>query len=178
MPPLLRDLNGFLHFGLAFGCVALFLRVSNQLLQIFALQGVQNVEEVIPVRSPALGHLGGEEHLEILVVFHHGPKLDHWQLVVERNTDSFHFGELEQSLFVHKDILEKIFVQHMLRWKVKLDWTENKRSDQGDLRASLKYLMKSDLPENRPSKSFGMHLRLLVPKRDCSYCSEEFILWL
>ena len=77
MPPLLGDFDGFLHFGLAFGCVALFLRVSNQLLQIFALQGVQNVEKVIPVRSPALRHLGGEEHLEVLVVSHHGPKLDH-----------------------------------------------------------------------------------------------------
>ena len=77
MPPLIRDLDGFIGSGHSLCFVALFLGVSDQLLKVLALKGIQNVEEVLSIRNSSLGQFVGEEHHELLISTHHRPQLDH-----------------------------------------------------------------------------------------------------
>ena len=95
--------------------------MAQQLLEVFWLDGVENIEEIISRRALILGILVGEEG-------HHGGILLELRieildrdLVVVRDLDLLHRALPQQLLLASQNILEKVLVDHWLRWQIELE---------------------------------------------------------
>ena len=76
VPPVISDLDGFLCFCINSRVVALSLRMLNQLLEIFSLESVENIEEIFSIRYSTLGHFGRKIFHDLFVTPHHWPQFD------------------------------------------------------------------------------------------------------
>ena len=112
--PKLRDLDGLVLHGLTFGRMALLVGVAEQFTDVFRLERVQDVEEVISWRA-FVGRIMVRE-----VTHDDRVLLELWidvldgELVVPRHLDGEHIHLLEQLFLPRQHRLQEIFVDHLL----------------------------------------------------------------
>ena len=100
----------------------------NQLREIITLKSIQNVEEIFSIRNSTLCHFRGKIHHELPICLHHGPQVDDWEFIVQGNTNSLDFVQLQQTLLLDEDFLRKIFAYIQEVNKVKLNrWRKCKQ---------------------------------------------------
>ena len=98
--------------------------MAQQLLEVFWLDGVENIEEIISRRALILGILVGEEG-------HHGGILLELRIeildryfVIMWDLDLLDRALPQQLLLASQDILQEILVDHGLRRQIKLEATK------------------------------------------------------
>ena len=101
--------------------------VFDRLLHEVCMEGVHNVPEVRSVGQSPLRQIAWEEPHEAHVVLHHGPKLGHSQLIVERNADATDFVQLQKLLLFSQDFFEEVSVHHVLGRQVQLHCAQEVR---------------------------------------------------
>ena len=94
--------------------------MGHDLLQVFRVQGVQDVEEVLSGRALVLGVLGREELDEGGILLEVGPEIPHGELVVEGDFDVLDISFLEQLLLVGEDLLQEVLGDDALVGQVEL----------------------------------------------------------
>ena len=109
--PELRDPDGLALLAQASRRHPLLVRVRHELLEVFGVESVEDVEKIFPGRPFVLGILGGEEGHEDRVLLHLGPEAAHRQLVVHRDLDSFNLGLLHE-LFLPREHLPQEVLGH------------------------------------------------------------------
>ena len=124
LPPVFRDLDGLFGQRLRLGFVALLVRMLEQLSQVVAMDGVDDVEEIVAVWHATLGQFRREVPPDLLVVLHHRPDLDDAQLVVEGHADALHLLQWQEGLLASQHFLQEVLVHHPLRRQVRLHWTK------------------------------------------------------
>ena len=92
----------------------------DQSLYELWLQRVEDVEEVLSIRSATLSHLAREVLHEFCVVLHHRPQTYHRQFIIEWHVDPLDLIESQKSLLIFEHFFEEVFVEHVVGWKVKL----------------------------------------------------------
>ena len=85
--PVFRDLDGLGLVVDVIGCHSLLGCMRHQLGEVLWLEGVQDVEEVLPRRTLILRKLGRKVGAELRVLLHLGPESFHRQLVVAGHRD-------------------------------------------------------------------------------------------
>ena len=125
----------------------------KHLLQVLGVDGVEDVEEVLPGRAFAGRVLVGEVLEEFVVVLKPRPEILDRQLVVVRDCDALHFFLLHQLLFANKHVLEEVLVEDVVVGHVVLDCREVRIENAEYLRCMSRYTMKSSLDRSLPTSS-------------------------
>ena len=112
LPPLFVDAD-LVGFGLLTSCgEPLLIGVSDQLLAVGGVRGVEHVVEVLAVWIAAFGKLVREVDLEAGDLLHLFVEALHTEFIVERDLDELDFGELEELLLAHKHLAQHVLVDH------------------------------------------------------------------
>ena len=98
--------------------------VGQHPLQELGVQGVQDVEEVLPRRALAHRVLIGEVSGEEVVAGELRVQVLHRQLLVVRHLYVGHVLLLDELLLIGQDLLEKVLVDERLRRQVELEATQ------------------------------------------------------
>ena len=120
--PELGDLDGVPLVVGAVGRHPLLVGVLQDLLEVFGVDRVQDVEEVLPRRALAGWVLVGEVLDELVVLGELGPQVLDRELVVVRHGDPLHLGLLHQLLLAAEHVLEEVLVDDALVGQVVLDY--------------------------------------------------------
>ena len=107
--PELGDLDGLLLGIDAVGGHPLLVGMLHDLCQIFRMEGVQDVEEILPGWALAPREPIREEHHELLVRLEIRKELLDREFVIKWDADGVEIGLLHQHLFAHQDVLQEIF---------------------------------------------------------------------
>ena len=94
--------------------------MRHELGEVLWLEGVEDVEKVLPRRTLILRKLGRKVGAELSILLHLGPKVLNRELVVAGHCDWFVLGLHQQLLLVDEDLLEEVLGHELLRWKVEL----------------------------------------------------------
>ena len=113
VPPLVGDVDGLVLLGFPGACIALFLRVLDELLQIAALVAVKDVVKVRSVGAAPLAHLVREVPHELFVGLEHGPEPQDRDLIIERHVDPLDLVEMQEGFLFGQDLLEEVLVNHV-----------------------------------------------------------------
>ena len=106
--PELGDLDGLLMGIDAVGGHPLLVGMLHDLCQIFRMEGVQDVEEILPGWALAPREPIREEHHELLVRLEIREELLDRELVIMRDADGVDVGLLHQHILAHQDVFQEI----------------------------------------------------------------------
>lgn len=110
IPPLLGNYHPLLGHFLALNGVPLLIRVWNKLRDVWRVQRVQDIEEILPVGHPPLRQLVREEIHELALYSHLWPEGLHWKLVIQRDVNPPDFRHLHQFFVARQNRFQKILV--------------------------------------------------------------------
>ena len=122
---LLPELGDLDRVPLVVGAVGrhpLLVGMLQYLLEVFGVDRVQDVEEVLPRRALAGWVLVGEVLDELVVLGELRPEVLDRELVVVRHGDSLDLGLLHQLLLAAEHVLEEVLVDDALVGQVVLDY--------------------------------------------------------
>ena len=114
--------NALILIGLIICGHSLLISVLQDLFEVFGINSVQNIEEVLTWWTFADRKLVGEVLSELQIFIELWPQVLDWQLVVMGHRDLLHLGLLQEVLIAAQNIFEKILVHDILIWQVVLDW--------------------------------------------------------
>ena len=103
----------------------LFFCILHQGTGVLGIQGVYDVEEVLPVHLPPGRERVGEVAHEIGFSCHHGAEILNTQLVVEWDVDELYLREWHERFPFSQNFLEEVLVDHDLRRNVELNCTRS-----------------------------------------------------
>ena len=95
--------------------------MRQQTLEVVVVDGVEDVEEVVARRQPALWELVGEVDVELGVALEVWPERFHAQLIVVGHLDPLDGLLVEESLLLREDVLQEVFVDLRGRRQVELE---------------------------------------------------------
>ena len=96
----------------------------GDLAQVIGVDRVEHIEKVVAVGQLVVRHLGGEVNVELRVVLQRWPELLDRELIILWDLDGLHLLLLQQLLIVGEHELEEIFVHHLRRRQIVLNWRE------------------------------------------------------
>ena len=138
-----------MHF-LAFGGHSLLVGVAHHLLEIFWVDRVENVEEILSRWPLVLRILVREEGHHGRVLLELRIEILDRNLIVMRNLNLLNSALPQQLLFASQNILQEVLVDYILRWQIELqavDETEYGQSEISSTKKSRK--LRNALFENR-----------------------------
>ena len=80
---------------------------------VLVVEGVDHVPEVAPVGEMSGGQTIWKVDHSWRMLLEHRPKLLHGELGVDGDVDESHFAQLEQTLLLAEDLLQRVLVQHL-----------------------------------------------------------------
>ena len=119
--PELGDLDGFPLADDALRGHPLLIGVYDHLVEEVGLDGIDDIEEVLPARALADGELVGEVLGDLLVVGHLRPQRLHGEFFIMRHLDGGDLRLPEQLLLLRQDLLEEVLVDGAGRRQIELD---------------------------------------------------------
>ena len=100
--------------------MSLFVGVLHNLAKVVRVDGVEDVEEVLTMRSFVFRVLVWEIAVHDRIVFELWPQCLRGQLLIMRHFDDVHLVLLQQLLLAGQHILEEVLVDEWLWWQVEL----------------------------------------------------------
>ena len=122
--PVFVDLDMVVLHHLPCSTHSLVVRVLQDFLTVIGMHGVQDVEEVLPVRMLALRKSIRHEDHKLRVIAYFGPQVDHRKLIVALNVNTLHFVHFKEFFLASKNQLQPVFGYHGIRRHIKLDCTK------------------------------------------------------
>ena len=99
----------------------LLVRMLQELLQVVRHLRVEDVEELVPGRTPVLRIDGREVGADDRVLLHLWPECLDGKLVILRNVDVVDLGLHEELLIPGEDVLEEVIVDGTFRRQIALN---------------------------------------------------------
>ena len=143
MLPEVGDADGLLLCVEASSRHPLLICMTHDLRQVFMMECIEDVEEVLARRTLVLWVRCREVLRELWVLLKLWPETPDGELIVVGDLDLVDVRLLHQHLLAGEDILQEVFIDTCFVWKVILDYKGISLATRMDLRCLSRYWMKS-----------------------------------
>ena len=136
--PLFRDLNVLSSQVVVMSLESLSLSIFYESLHVVLSKCVEDIECIRAVWLTTFWQEVWKEFHQVRILLHNWEDALHRQLVILRDIDLFYILEFEKIFLISEDKLQEVFVEHGIRWDVKLNCKKHK------LTTSVTYSSHSD----------------------------------